>query len=128
MDGGLCCPAPLGSALAAAEVYLDAAKANAVGRVGGCIDRGEDPPSSALPFDDFIPSFSEAHQVEVEPRPHWSGDDHRLGETPHVEHRLGLFLLHNQIPYLKLQIDNLIVPSRGVQSIKLAIRLIESLK
>ncbi len=69
MDGGVCGPAALGSALAAAEVYLDAAKANAVGRVGGCIDRGEDPPSSALPFDDFIPPFSEAHQVEVEPRP-----------------------------------------------------------
>lgn len=121
MDGGLCCPAALGSALAAAEVYLDAAKANTVGRVGGCIDRGEDPPSSALPFDDFIPPFSEAHQVEVEPRPHWGGDDHRLGESAHVKNGLGLFFLHHQIPYLKNQIYNLILPSWGVQSITLAI-------
>jgi hypothetical protein len=69
MDGGLCCPAPLGSALAAAEVYLDAAKANAVGRVGGCIDRGEDPPSSALPFDDFIPSFPKRTKWRWNPAP-----------------------------------------------------------
>ena len=121
MDGGLCCPAALGSALAAAEVYLDAAKANAVGRVGSRIDGGEHPPASALPFDDFSPTFAKADQMEVEPRPHWGGDDHRLGESAHVKNGLGLFFLHHQIPYLKNQIYNLILPSWGVQSITLAI-------
>ena len=121
MDGGLCCPAALGSALAAAEVYLDAAKANAVGRVGGCIDRGEDPPSSALALHDLGAALAEADQMEVEPRPHWGGDDHRLGESTHVENGLGLFFLHNQIPYLKNQMDNLILASRGVESINLEI-------
>jgi hypothetical protein len=57
----------------------------------------------------------------MEPRPHWSGDDHRLGESAHVENGLGLFFLHDQIPYLKNQIDNLILPSRGVESIILPI-------
>ena len=121
MDGGLCCPAALGSALAAAEVYLDAAKANAVGRVGSRIDGGEHPPASALPFDDFSPTFAKADQMEVEPRPHWGGDDHRLGESAHIENGLGLFFLHNQIPYLKNQMDNLILASRGVESINLEI-------
>lgn len=121
MDGGLCCPAALGSALAAAEVYLDAAKANAVGSVGGSIHRGEDPPASALALHDLGAALAEADQMEVEPRPHWGGDDNRLGESAHVENGLGLFFLHHQIPYLKNQIYNLILPSWGVQSIALAI-------
>ena len=121
MDGGLCCPAALGSALAAAEVYLDAAKANAVCCVGRCIHRGEDPPASALALHDLGAALAEADQMEVEPRPHWGGDDHRLGESAHVENGLGLFFLHHQIPYLKTQIDNLILPYRGVESIKFAI-------
>ena len=121
MDGGLCCPAALGSALAAAEVYLDAAKANTISRVGGCIDRGEDPPSSALPFDDFIPPFSEAHQVQVAPPPHRTKNQQNKKEKKKNKNGIGIFFLHHQIPYLKNQIYNLILPSWGVQSITLAI-------
>ena len=121
MDGGLCCPAALGSALAAAEVYLDAAKANAVGSVGGSIHRGEDPPASALALHDLGAALAEADQMEVEPRPHWGWDDHRLGESAHVENGLGLFFLHHQIPNLKNQIDNLILPLREPKSINLPI-------
>lgn len=121
MDGGLCRPAALGSALAAAEVYLDAAKANAVRGVGRCIHRGENPPAAALALYHLDAPLAEADQMEMEPRPHWSGDDHRLGESAHIENGLGLFFLHHQIPHLKNQIDNLILPSWGVQSITLAI-------
>lgn len=121
MDGGVCRPAALGSALAAAEVYLDAAKANAVGSVGGSIHRGEDPPASALALHDLGAALAEADQMEVKPRPHWGGDDHRLGEPPHVEHRLGLFLLHHQISNLKHQIDNSMLPLREPKAINLTI-------
>ena len=109
MDGGLCCPAALGSALAAAEVYLDAAKANAVGSVGGSIHRGEEPPASALALHDLGAALAEADQMEVEPRPHWGGDDHRLGESAHVENGLGLFFLHHQIPNMRHQNGDLMI-------------------
>lgn len=86
MDGGLCCPAALGSALAAAEVYLDAAKANAVRCVGRCIQCLEYPPAAALPLDHLcFPSLPEAYQVKMPAVAHWGGDDHRLGEAPLIE-------------------------------------------
>ena len=109
------------AALTAAQVDLDAAKADAIRGVGRGIHRGENPPAAALALYHLGAPLAEAYQVEMEPSPHRGGDDHRLGESAHVENGLGLFFFLFQIPYLRNQIDNSILPSRGVESIKFAI-------
>lgn len=53
--------------LATAQVDLDTPEPNGIGSVRGSVHRGENSPTSALPFDDLGTTFAETHQVEVEP-------------------------------------------------------------
>lgn len=101
--------AALGSALTAAQVDLDAAKTDTVRGVGRGIYRGENPPAAALALDHLGAPLAEAYQVEMEPSPHGGGDDHRLGEPPHVEDGLGLFFLHHQIQNMRHQNGDLMI-------------------
>ena len=86
MDGGLCCPAALGSALAAADVYFNAPKSDGLRRVHSGIQCLEYPPAAALPLDHFgIPVLAELHDMKMPAVAQWGGDNHRLGEAPLIE-------------------------------------------
>ena len=67
-----------------------------------------------------VPALPKRTKCRWNPEPMGVGTIIAL-ENPHVEHRLGLFFLHYQIPNLKHQIDNSIVPSREPKTINLAI-------